>query len=186
MTNLLKKLAYKFRKDQDGSVAIETSIILPLILIPLTLATVDVGIAVNSGQSLTSASRSGTQYLLNGGQVEADLKGSIVAAYNGNLDMQNITIATSCACPNENAIPSGDGNGESTGEQTNTETGTETTSEERPYSLRNVTLETMDQCSASCSDSSNERVLVNMSITHTSQGLYKDYPLYKEVSVRVR
>lgn len=184
MTNLLKNIREKFLKDQSGSVAIETSIILPLILIPLTLATVDVGIAVNSGQSLTSASRSGTQYLLNGGQNESDLRGSIVAAYNGTLSTNNITIATTCACPNDSAIPSGEG--ENAGGTTGGQDGTESTTPEQPYSLRVVTLATIDQCSAECSDSSNERVLVNLQITHESQGLYKDYPLYKEVSVRVR
>jgi Flp pilus assembly protein TadG len=176
MTNLLKKFGNRFCKNSDGSVAIETSIILPLILIPLTLATVDVGIAVNSGQSLTSASRSGTQYLLNGGDVEADLKGTIVNAYNGSLSRDNIAIATSCACPNDSALPS----------STPPQDGTTTSVEEQPYSLRNVTLATMDQCSASCNDASSERVLVNLSISHTSQGLYKDYPLRKEVSVRVK
>lgn len=180
MIKLLKKLGNNFCKNNEGSVAIETSIILPLILIPLTLATVDVGIAVNSGQSLTSASRSGTQYLLNGGDVEADLKGTIVNAYNGSLSRDNIAIATSCACPNDNALPSGDGEG---GEPTGTN---ETATPEAPYSLRNVTLATMDQCSATCNDASNERVLVNLSISHTSHGLYKDYPLRKEVSVRVK
>lgn len=180
MTKLLRKFGIKFFRNNEGSVAIETSIILPLILIPLTLATVDVGIAVNSGQSLTSASRSGSQYLLNGGTNESDLKGSIVNAYNGTLDPASISVATTCACPNDSALPSSTPPSDGIGPTP------EPAPAEEPYSLRQVTLATMEQCSATCTDSSNERVLVNLSITHTSQGLYKDYPLSKEVSVRVR
>jgi len=182
MLKSLKAIGNKFGKDQNGSVAIETSIILPLILIPLTLATVDVGIAVNSGQSLTSASRTGSQYLLNGGQDETELKGAIVNSYNGTLSRDKITIATNCACPNDNALPSGDG--QNAGGEAGGNDGSQPA--EDPYSLRQVTLATMDQCSQSCSDSSNERVLVNLTISHDSKGLYKDYPLRKEVSVRVK
>jgi hypothetical protein len=174
-------ISKKFGRNQQGSVAIETSIILPLILIPVTLATVDVGIAINSGQSLTSASRSGTQYLLNGGRIENDLKSVIVDAYNGTLERGHIIIETSCACPDESAIPSG--------EPEQQQDGTiplEEQAETAPYELRNVTLATMDNCSTACSDSSSERVLVNLNITSTSNGLYKSYPLQKEISVRVK
>lgn len=179
MFRFMKTYAKKFSADKSGSVAIETSIILPLILIPLTLATVDVGIAVNSGQSLTSASRSGSQYLINGGQDETELKGAIVNSYNGTLSRDKISIATSCACPNDNALPTGDG--QNGGENDGT-----AQPQQDAYSLRNVTLATIDQCSQSCSDASNERVLVNLTIAHESKGLYKDYPLRKEVSVRVK
>jgi len=181
MINFITKFSGNFLKDKQGSVAIETSIILPLILIPMTLATVDVGIAINAGQSLTSASRSGSQYLLNGGTEENHLKGVIVDSYNGSLTNNNIAIATSCACPNESAIPSSEG-----GEGGNSEGTSQNAQDVDPYSLRNVTLATIDQCSATCSDSSQERVLVNLRITHTSNGLYKSYPLHKEVSVRVK
>jgi len=182
MLKLFRAFGHKYRTDQNGSVAIETSIILPLILIPLTLATVDVGIAVNSGQSLTSASRTGSQYLINGGQDETELKGAIVNSYNGTLSRDKITIATNCACPNDNALPSG--NGQNGGGEVG---GNESTQQAQdPYSLRQVTLATIDQCSQSCSDSSNERVLVNLTIAHESKGMYKNYPLRKEVSVRVK
>jgi hypothetical protein len=183
MFNKLKNYCHKFSSDIRGSVAIETSIILPLILVPMTLATVDVGIAINSGQSLTSASRSGSQYLLNGGTDETALKNVIIDSYNGSLTSNSITIATSCACPNDDALPP-DNDGEGSTETNTSEPGYR---DEDPYEqITSVTLATIEQCSSSCPDQSRERVLVDLSVSHTSKGLYKDYPISNSISVRIK
>ena len=150
--------------------AIEAAILVPLIMVPLFFGTIDVGMAVNSGQNLTSASRSGTQYLLNGGRNEDNLKSIMVDSFDGQLDSSDIVIATACACPNEDAL------GPDEGEVT-----------QLPYAnLRTATLETLAHCAYTCDDGTQERVLVNLSIDYTSNGFYKDYDLNKTVSVRIK
>ncbi|PHQ68367.1 MAG: hypothetical protein COB92_00070 [Robiginitomaculum sp.] len=168
MIKKLHKYIRSFLSDHAGTAAIEAAIMIPLILAPIFFGTVDLGMAINSGQNLTSTTRAASQYLLNGGRSELDLIGVINDSFEGTLLQSNISIATSCACPNADAISVVEG---------------QTTP--LPYDIRTATLETMEQCSVICSDGAKERVLVNLSIDYTTNGLYKDIALNKTISVRI-
>lgn len=158
-----------FRANCSGTVTMEAAILVPLILAPVFFGTFDMGMAINSGQNLTSTTRAGTQYLLNGGRDAADLKSVIIDSFDGTLEQSDITISTSCACPNADAIPAD-------GSQSTT----------LPFSYRATALNTLEQCSITCGDGSRERVLVNLSIDYTTNGLYRDVVLNKTISVRIK
>jgi len=158
-----------YLSNSTGTVTMEAAILVPLILAPVLFGTFDVGMAINSGQNLTSTTRAGSQYLLNGGRSVTDLKSVIIDSFDGTLVQSDISISTSCACPNADAIPA-DG-GQSTA---------------LPYSFRATTLDTIEQCSITCSDGASERVLVNISIDYTTDGLYRDMGLNKTISVRIK
>jgi len=168
MTNNFQKFFRKLRTNRAGTASIEAAIMVPLVLAPVFIGTVDLGMTINSGQNLSSTTRSASQYLLNGGRSVSDLKSVIVDSFEGTLDPAGIAVSTSCACPNADAISGG-------GEQ----------STPLPYSFRTVTLTTLDQCSITCSDGSDERVLVNISIDYLNDGIYRDVTLNKTISVRI-
>lgn len=164
----LQKHFQIFRRNLAGTASIEAAIMIPLILAPVFFGTVDLGIALNSGQNLTSSTRAASQYLLNGGRHETDLKSVIVDSFEGTLIPSDIAVSTTCACPNADALSGGDGQ--------NTPL---------PYSYRTITLDAMEQCSITCNDGSVERVLVNISVDYTTDGLYRDVVLNKSISVRI-
>lgn len=168
MIKTLQKQLHNFRANHAGTASIEAAIMIPLILAPVFFGTIDLGIAINSGQNLTSTTRAASQYLLNGGRSETDLKSVIVDSFEGTLLQSNIAVSTSCACPNASALSSVDGQ-----------------STPLPYSFRSTALDTVEQCSITCSDGSEERVLVSISIDYTTDGLYRDVTLNKTISVRI-
>ena len=174
--------------SNEGAVAVETAIIIPLILIPMAIMAADVSIAVNSAQSLTSASRTGAQYLINGGRDETHLKQAIVGAYDGYLPMDNVSINTSCVCPNQDALTNdSDAGNETDAPLSESLQSNEEAEPELPYSTRLVTLATIDQCKKICPlDNTKERVLVDMDIRHETTGIYTNYPIRRHVSVRIK
>jgi len=169
MLSKFHKLIRNYRANNAGTASVETAIMVPLILAPVLFGTIDMGVAINSGQNLTSSTRAASQYLLQGGRNETNLKSVIVDSFEGTLAQSDIAIATTCACPNAAALSGDAGQGTPL-----------------PYSVRSTTLETVEQCSLTCSDGSTERVLVSLSIDYTTDGLYRDITLNKTVSVRIQ
>lgn len=174
MTGMFFKKLYKYKKANGGAVAVEAAIVIPFILLPLFAGTIDIGGVISSGQSLTNSTRSGTQYLLNGGRNETELRSIVIDAFEGNIDTSNVTISTACACPNVGAIPN------------NEDAGNGAALEQSPYSTRAVSLNSIEQCSRTCGDGTTERVLTSISMTYRKAGLYKAYDMSKTISIRVK
>lgn len=91
------------RGARAGSVAVETALLAPVILLMLAGA-VDYGGAVQERMALVGAVRSGLQYALHHSTDSAQVELAVRGALSGDADTVSVTISQLCECPNGSTV----------------------------------------------------------------------------------
>ncbi len=96
-------LLQKFRKNEDGSIVVETAAIMTVIAL-ITVGVVDFGLAYARNMQLANAARAGLQYALVRKPVDDDFSAIIAAveasAPEADADAQReVTATLYCECP---------------------------------------------------------------------------------------
>ncbi|MGB0748857.1 MAG: TadE/TadG family type IV pilus assembly protein [Magnetospiraceae bacterium] len=108
MRNKLDQVLSHFRRNRRGSVAIEASVAIPVLIIAV-LGMVDFGLYIRDQIELEQAARAGGQYAL----LDSSDEDAITAAVTGATEMSipdgGITISSSCECVDDNSAVACDG-----------------------------------------------------------------------------
>lgn len=96
MINLKKKLLQRFSREDDGSVAIEFALVVP-VLAGMFLATVDLSGTGFTKSNMSSALRFSGQYIVNGGTDISVAESIFARSYGKQYSSFSATMKCSCA-----------------------------------------------------------------------------------------
>lgn len=97
---------FKLLKSKGGAIAVETALVTPVLIFALLRAT-DVALQVHAGQQMSKATKSGIQYVVNGGRDEVSIRGVVQDSFSHEIKDSDLLITAYCGCISENAGPEG-------------------------------------------------------------------------------
>lgn len=160
----------KFSKNDQGAIAVETALLTPVLIFAL-LGAADLAIRIHTSQQVAKATKSGIQYVVNGGRNEASIRGIVQDSFSQKIAENALEINAYCGCISE--LDEGD-----EGELSDAEVGGTYTKFETQISD--------DMCVVGC-DSGNEiSALVEIKLKHDISGVMSDSVAYARLQTRVR
>jgi len=160
----------KLIKQEGGAIAVETALLIPVLIFAL-LKAADVALTIHTNQQMAKATKSGIQYVVNGGRNEASIRGIVQDSFNRKIGENDLKITAYCGCISELEQPDGS---EATDDNV---AGTYT---------KFVTQISDDMCVIGC-DSGNEiSALVEIDLSHEMAGIMKKTSARTRLQTRVR
>lgn len=161
-----------FRKHESGAIAVETALLMP-ILIFMFLKVFDIGLNVYTTQKMSKATKSGVQYVVNGGRVEDTVKNIIKDSYGQDISTDDIIVKAYCGCITKE---DSDGDGDDS-----------TVTDEHAGSYTKFETELSDNmCTSGCSSSNQISALVNVKFKQDVTGVLSSKTLASELQTRVQ
>jgi|GEM_PF-5020147 len=96
----MRFLIKKFLRNKEGAIAVETVMAAPILLFALFKA-VDIGLDVYTLQKMSKATKSGMQYVVNGGREEANVRGIMQSSFGQTIAQDEIDVNAYCGCLTE-------------------------------------------------------------------------------------
>ncbi len=162
--------ALKFLKNESGAIAVETALVTPFLIFALLRAT-DVALQVHTGQQMAKATKSGIQYVVNGGRDEVSIRSIVQDSFSQRIVDDNLLITAYCGCISENPTPDG-------GEAADDEVG-------GTY-VKFQTQISDNMCVAACDSSSQVSALIEIDFTHNISGIMTKPKMRTRLQTRVQ
>lgn len=96
----------KFYKNESGAIAIETALLTPMLVFALLKAT-DIALQVHTSQQMAKATKSGIQYVVNGGRDEVSIRGIVQDSFSRKISDEDLLVTAYCGCLSEVDNPDG-------------------------------------------------------------------------------
>lgn len=160
----------KFLKDNSGAIAVETALVTPFLVFALLRAT-DVALQVHTGQQMSKATKSGIQYVVNGGRDEVSIRGVVQDSFSQDIKESDLLITAYCGCISENPGPEG-------GEATDNEVGGTYVKFQTPISD--------NMCVAACDSGSQISALIEIDFSHNISGIMTKPKMRTRLQTRVQ
>jgi len=160
----------KFIRNDRGAIAIETALVTPVLIFAL-LKAADVALTIHTNQQMAKATKSGIQYIVNGGRNETSIRGIVQDSFSREISENDLLITAYCGCISELDEPDG-------GEAADDKVGGTYT--------KFVTQISDDMCVVGC-DSGNEiSALVEIDLSHEINGIMAKSKARTRLQTRVR
>ncbi len=169
----MRHLFQKFRRQEDGAIAVETAIVTPILILAL-LPAVDLGLHIYTMQKMNKATDSGVEYLVNGGRDEAILRNIVQDSFGSYISQQELVVQAWCGCI---SAGSGDGDGDEVGNEPDGYAG---------FYVKTATQLAEDMCPAGCDSGSEVTELVNVSLSRDVDGVLRSRYLTAQLQTRVK
>ena len=169
------KLLKKFRKSTVGAVAVETAMTFPILAFGL-IAALDMGIVVYKKQDMSKTTKSGIQYVINGGRLKSETVSIMSTASGSYIPQSAVSLTASCGCITRD---------QSTGD-TQTE---EQFHANQDYGYSYVKTDTdlaVEMCPTPCPDGQQATALVKLNWTRDIRGLVKTRTLSSSLQTRLQ
>lgn len=161
-----------FKNNQRGAVAVETAMTLPFLALGLILA-LDMGITVHKKNSMAKITKSGIQYVINGGRSESEAFNIMRSASGKQIPSSELSLEAYCGCVAPDQSSGGGGEGD-------------TIDPKYAYTyVKTSTDLSADMCPAACSGGEPASALVEIEYTSDVRGVVKIRTLQTSLQARV-
>lgn len=160
----------KFFKNESGAIAVETALLTPMLVFALLKAT-DVALQVHTGQQMAKATKSGIQYVVNGGRDEVSIRGIVQDSFSHKIADRDLLVSAYCGCISELDDPNG-------GELADDEVGGTYT--------KFATQISDDMCVAACDSGSEISALIEIDLSYDLTGIMSKSRVNTRLQTRVR
>lgn len=166
------RIFQKLRRDKSGAIAVETAIIMPILIVCL-LGALDLGFSVYVQQSMSNATKNGIQYVQKGGRSEDNVSTIVKNSFIG--DWSNATVNTRAYCGCISKSDAGSGEGEANAEPTAT------------YIKFATQLAENNMCPTNMCDSASPiSTLVDVELTYRMRGIFQSADYTTHLQTRVQ
>ena len=162
----------KLKRDKSGAIAVETAIILPVLMICL-LGALELGFSVYVQQSMSNATKNGVQYVVKGGRSDANVSTIVKNSFIG--DGTNATVKTTAYCGCISKSEAGSGEGDASAEPS------------AVYVKFETPLKEGNMCPSDVCDSASPiSTLVNVELNYTMRSIFQtaDYTTHLQARVQ--
>lgn len=173
------KLFNKFKRDDKGAVAVETVMIMPLLL-ALVFGAIDISLNVYTTQKMAAATKSGIQYVVRGGRTEETIKNIVQDSFGKDIDFNDITVQAFCGCISESETPLSDE------DNSPSDNGANNTPEFAGVYVKFETQLSDNMCTAGCSSDQEISALVNIEFQQEVRGILRARNAHSKLQTRIR
>lgn len=166
------KILQKIRRDKSGAIAVETAIILPVLIICL-LGALDLGFSVYVQQGMSNAAKNGVQYVVKGGRDNDNVTSIVKSSFFGDGDSLTVNTNAYCGCVSKSDSGSGEG------DETSTPTAT--------YIKFPTQLSEDNMCPTNICDSSSPiSTLVDVELTYRMRSVFQNAEYKTHLQTRIQ
>lgn len=170
----MQRLIKKYIENNKGAIAVETAIVMPLMLIIL-LPSIDIGFRVHTMQKMNKATDSGIEYVVRGGRNENTLRNIVQDSYGSSISSNELAINAYCGC-----IETGQANG---GDEEN---GSVNHDPHAGFYIKTQTTLSEDMCPVLCDDGNAPSELVELTLARMVKGTVSDRRVRSRLQTRLK